>query len=40
MHEAYPVIQNGAVTGFYLPVEKSFSPLTKPIAIYIEKVKK
>ena len=40
MHEAYPVIQNGAVTGFYLPVEKSFSPLTKPIAISIEKVKK
>ena len=40
MHEAYPVIQNGAVTGFYLPVEKSYSPLTKPIAISIEKVKK
>jgi hypothetical protein len=40
MHEAYPVIQNGTVTGFYLPVEKSFSPLTKPIAISIEKVKK
>ena len=40
MHEAYPVIQNGTVTGFYLPVEKSFSPLTKPAAISIEKVKK
>ena len=40
MHEAYPVIQNGTVTGFFLPVEKSFSPLTKPAAISIEKVKK
>ena len=24
MHEAYPVIKNGTVTGFYLPVEKYF----------------
>src|SRR5262245_11760805 len=31
MHEAYPVVKGGRVVGFYLPVEKSFSPLSRPV---------
>lgn len=27
VHEAYLVVTSGALVGFYLPVEKSFSPL-------------
>ena len=27
VHEAYLVVQTGKLVGFYLPVEKSFSPL-------------
>jgi len=30
IHEAYLVISSGKLVGFYLPVEKSFSPLGDP----------
>ena len=36
MHEAYPVVENGRVTGFYLPVERAFSPLSQPTTLVIE----
>jgi hypothetical protein len=33
VHEAYVVIHDGKVVGFYLPVEKSFSPLTEAVPL-------
>jgi hypothetical protein len=36
-HEAYPVVDNGRVVGFYLPVEKAFSPLSRPVALTLER---
>jgi hypothetical protein len=36
MHEAYPVVENGHITGFYLPVEQAFSPLSRPTTLVIE----
>lgn len=36
VHEAYPVVQSSRLVGFYLPVEKAFSPLAHPIAVPIE----
>ena len=36
MHEAYLVVNDGRLVGFYLPVEKSFSPLTMSIALPLE----
>lgn len=36
MHEAYPVVQNARIVGFYLPVEKAFSPLSHPTALYLQ----
>lgn len=36
MHEAYPVVSGGRLVGFYLPVEKSFSPLTESITLPLE----
>ena len=33
MHEAYIVVQKQKLVGFYLPVEKAFSPLSRPINI-------
>lgn len=32
-HEAYAVVDGNILTGFYLPVEKAFSPLPKPVSI-------
>lgn len=29
-HEAYLVVDKGKLTGFYLPVEKAYSPLMNP----------
>jgi hypothetical protein len=29
MHEAYAVVRDGTLVGFYLPVEKAFSPLSQ-----------
>jgi hypothetical protein len=36
MHEAYPVVDKGRITGFYLPVERAFTPLSKPTTIVLE----
>lgn len=33
IHEAYAVIADGKVVGFYLPVEKSFSPLSEAVPL-------
>lgn len=33
MHEAYIVVSQGRLVGFYLPVEKSFSPLSRPVVL-------
>jgi hypothetical protein len=30
IHEAYIVVSSGKLVGFYLPVEKTFSPLSEP----------
>lgn len=37
IHEAYVVVANGILTGFYLPVEQTFSPLPSPKRLPIEK---
>jgi hypothetical protein len=36
MHEAYPVVRSGRLVGFYLPVEKAFSPLSNPIPLSLQ----
>lgn len=36
MHEAYLVVNKGRLVGFYLPVEKSFSPLSASITLPLE----
>jgi len=36
MHEAYLVVNTGRIVGFYLPVEKSFSPLATSVALPLE----
>lgn len=36
IHEAYLVVRAGAVTGFYLPVEKTFAAVNPPKAIQIQ----
>jgi hypothetical protein len=36
MHEAYLVVKDGRLVGFYLPVEKSFSPLTESVTLPLE----
>lgn len=33
VHEAYAVVQSGHLVGFYLPVEKSFTPLSQPVPL-------
>jgi len=33
IHEAQLVVSNGFITGFYLPVEKTFAPSKSPIRI-------
>jgi hypothetical protein len=35
IHEAYLVISENRLMGFYLPVEGTYSPLTKPIELTI-----
>jgi len=35
--EAYIVVSGGLINGFYLPVERTYSPLPSPEAIRIEK---
>ena len=39
IHEARLVVSNQCVTGFYLPVEKKFAPVTRPIRITTEYIK-
>lgn len=36
MHEAYLVLRNEKVVGFYLPVEKAFSPLSESVVLPIK----
>ncbi len=36
MHEAYPVVSNGRIVGFYLPVERAFSPLSQSVEFSIQ----
>jgi hypothetical protein len=36
IHEAHLVISGGTIVGLYLPVEKGFVALSKPIALNIE----
>jgi hypothetical protein len=36
VHEAYLVVANSSIVGFYLPVEKGFVGLTKPMKITIQ----
>jgi hypothetical protein len=31
VHEAYAVLADGRLVGFYLPVERAYSPLTTPV---------
>ncbi len=38
IHEAYIVISSGKLVGFYLPVEKSFSPLGDPKALVTKEI--
>ena len=36
MHEAYLVLRNERVVGFFLPVEKAFSPLSQSVVLSIK----
>jgi len=35
-HEAYLVVNKERIVGFYLPVEKAFSPLSPPVVLSIQ----
>lgn len=35
VHEAYIVVSDGKLVGFYLPVEKAFSPLPNPLPVLL-----
>jgi len=37
MHEAYPVERDGQLVGFYLPVERAFSPLSRPVELSLQR---
>ena len=37
VHEAYLVVADNTLTGFYLPVERSFSPLNSKISLSFSK---
>lgn len=36
IHEAYLVVENGNLTGFYLPAERGYSPLLPPVALPLQ----
>lgn len=36
IHEAYIVTKAGKLIGFYLPVERTFSPLNDPVDLFIK----
>lgn len=35
-HEAYPVVEGERIVGFYLPVERAFSPLSRPVNLQLQ----
>lgn len=35
-HEAYPVLHDGHIVGFYLPVEHAFSPLSQVVRLSLQ----
>jgi hypothetical protein len=37
IHEAYLVVANNTLTGFYLPAEQTFSPLDQKVSINLNK---
>lgn len=39
MHEAYPVVNGERIVGFYLPVERAFSPLSTPTSLFTQERK-
>ena len=39
MHEAYPVVNGERIVGFYLPVERAFSPLSSPTSLFTQQRK-
>ena len=39
VHEAYIVVRGGNLVGFYLPVERAFSPLSNPIPLQLSERK-
>lgn len=39
VHEAYPVLQGNRIVGFYLPVERAFSPLKEPVLLPLQEEK-
>jgi hypothetical protein len=39
MHEAYAVVREESLVGFYLPVERSFSPLSVPVRLSLKERK-
>lgn len=39
IHEAYLVVSEETLIGFYLPVERTYSPISKPIALTISPIK-
>jgi hypothetical protein len=39
LYEAYPIIKDEMLYGFYLPVEKTFSAISKPIAVKLRIIK-
>jgi hypothetical protein len=38
IHEAYIVVKSGMLIGFYLPVERTFSPLSSSIALSFKEI--
>ena len=36
VHEAYAVVKDGRLVGFYLPVERAFAPLSLPVNLQLE----
>jgi hypothetical protein len=40
MHEAYLVLKADQIVGFYLPVEKAFSPLSKTVSLIFQEERK
>lgn len=38
IYEAYIVVSSGKLVGFYLPVERSYSPLGTPQILYVKEI--